>query len=170
MDADLVPARGPDQADHDHPHHDGQSLFVGSVEQECAEGHTDEGGQGDDAGAPHVRALSKRVKAKVQDCGYIVTLGGRRCRFPKGRRGYEWTHKSLNRLIQGSGADQTKAAMVELDKQGYFLQLQIHDSIEATVSSEKETEQISNIMRDIIELRVPVRVDYKSGCSWGAVK
>jgi len=123
-----------------------------------------------DAGAPHVRALSKRVKAKVQDCGYIVTLGGRRCRFPKGRRGYEWTHKSLNRLIQGSGADQTKAAMVELDKQGYFLQLQIHDSIEATVSSEKETEQISNIMRDIIELRVPVRVDYKSGCSWGAVK
>lgn len=124
-----------------------------------------------DAGAPHVRALAKRVKAKVLDTGFIRTLGGRRCRFPKDKRNrYEWTHKSLNRLIQGSGADQTKAAMIELDSQGYFLQLQIHDSIEATVGSESETARIAEIMRDIIPLRVPVKVDYKSGCSWGAVK
>ena len=40
-----------------------------------------------------------------------------------------FTYKALNRLIQGSAADQTKQAMINCYKQGYKPLLQIHDEL-----------------------------------------
>lgn len=97
-----------------------------------------------------------------------MTLSGRRCRFPKTAEGkYDWTHKALNRLIQGSSADQTKTAMVELDKQGYFLQLQVHDEMDGSVHSPEEAEAMAEIMRTCVPLTVPSKVDVELGASWG---
>ena len=39
------------------------------------------------------------------------------------------TYKALNRLIQGSSADQTKQAMVDCYNTGHLLILQIHDEL-----------------------------------------
>lgn len=123
-----------------------------------------------DQRAPHVRALAKLAEKRAAEVGYLTTIGGRRCRFPKVGGKYDWTYKAMNRLIQGSSADQTKMAMVAIDAEGHFMQLQIHDSIEATVGSEKEQARIAEIMRDVLPLKVPCRVDSKIGPSWGSLK
>lgn len=123
-----------------------------------------------DDGAPHVRALARACEKRARERGYITTIGGRRCRFPMVNGRYEWTHKALNRLIQGSGADQTKMALVAADRAGFFLQLQIHDEINASVQDEAEGKRLAELMCDVIPLRVPVKASCKVGDSWGATK
>jgi hypothetical protein len=79
-----------------------------------------------DQGVPYIKALAKMVQKKAQRRGYVLTLLGRRCRFPihpeTGQ--LEYAHTGLNRLIQGSSADQTKLAMVIADDAGIRMQLQ----------------------------------------------
>lgn len=125
-----------------------------------------------DRRAPFVRSMAKKCEERAKSRGYIVTLLGRRCRFPlrEDGQGYDWTHKALNRLIQGSSADQTKAAMVALDNAGFKIQLQIHDEIDLTVYSRQEGEAVGAIMRTCVPLTVPSRVDVEMGASWGEAK
>lgn len=121
-----------------------------------------------DARVPFVRQLTKRTMDVAKARGYIMTLSGRRCRFPKDDRGrYDWTYKALNRLIQGSSADQTKTALVEADKAGFYLQLQVHDEIDLSVGTEAEAHKLANIMETCIPLNVPSKVDVEIGPSWG---
>ena len=104
------------------------------------------------------------------DRGYIKTLLGRRCRFPAdngGRGGYIWTRDAMNKLVQGSAADQTKMAMVIAHEAGIPLQLQVHDELDLTVSSPAEAHQLAAIMRDALPLVLPSRVDVEVGASWG---
>lgn len=118
--------------------------------------------------APYVKALSDKCEKAAKDKGYITTLLGRRCRFPKNESGdYDWTHKALNRLIQGGSADQTKAAMVAADEAGFPLQLQVHDELDLTVTDRQQAEGLAEIMRNVIKLNVPSRVDVETGPSWG---
>lgn len=121
---------------------------------------------------PFVRQLAKMCEDKAKRVGYIKTIGGRRCRFPKHEsgKGWDWCHKALNRLIQGSAADQTKKAMVDLDAAGYKVQLQVHDEIDQTVESREHAEGIAEIMRKCLPLSVPSKVDVEVGPSWGEVK
>jgi DNA polymerase I-like protein with 3'-5' exonuclease and polymerase domains len=121
-----------------------------------------------DKAAPFMRALAKQLEARAQERGYIVTLGGRHCRFPKKSDGtYDWCHKALNRLIQGSAADQTKEAVVQLDRQGYCLHLQVHDEVNLSVTSKAEADAAAEVMRTCVPLLLPVRVDVELGSSWG---
>ena len=46
----------------------------------------------------------------------------------------ELTHtKLLNKLIQGSAADMTKKAMLELYKEGIIPHIQIHDELDISI-------------------------------------
>jgi DNA polymerase I-like protein with 3'-5' exonuclease and polymerase domains len=121
---------------------------------------------------PYVRELAQFCEARAKTNGYLITLLGRRCRFPlrDDGGGYDWTYKALNRLIQGGSADQTKAAMVAADEAGYALQLQVHDELDLTVKNREEAEAVADIMRTVVPLRVPSRVDVEIGPSWGEVK
>ena len=93
---------------------------------------------------PFVKDLMQATSRDASGSGYIVTLLGRRCRFEKweesayrpgvltaplsweeasGKFGEEnirraFTYKALNKLIQGSAADMTKKAMLDLYKEG----------------------------------------------------
>ena len=78
-----------------------------------------------------------------------------------------YTYKGLNRLIQGSAADQTKAGMVALHKAGFDLLLQVHDEIALSVYSKDEALQAAEIMRNAVTLEVPSKVDVEIGSSWG---
>jgi DNA polymerase I-like protein with 3'-5' exonuclease and polymerase domains len=121
-----------------------------------------------DRKVPFVRELAKRAEARAKSRGFIRTISGRRCRFPKDARGrYDWTYKALNRLIQGSSADQTKAAMVAADAAGFALQLQVHDEIDFSVSSKAEAEACGRVMETCIPLEVPSKVDVEIGKNWG---
>jgi len=124
-----------------------------------------------DARVPYVRQLARATERLAQQRGYIKTILGRRCRFPQKLDGsYDWTHKAINRLIQGSSADQTKRAMVEVERAGLPLQLQVHDEIDASINSRAQAEQIAEIMRECVKLNVPSKVDLEIGPSWGEVK
>ncbi len=108
---------------------------------------------------PFVKQLIQQVMNRAQDSGKIRTLLGRRCRFnlwepnyfgvhkplkhedaikehgPGIRRAF--TYKALNKLIQGSAADMTKKAMVDLYKEGIVAHIQIHDELDLSVISAK---------------------------------
>ena len=81
-----------------------------------------------------------------------------------------YTYKALNRLIQGSSADQTKQAMLDCYEAGYLPMLQIHDELCFNVKEERQAKEIKKIMEQTIEFKVPFVVDYGLGTSWGQAK
>ena len=81
-----------------------------------------------------------------------------------------FTYKALNKLIQGSAADMTKKAMVELYKEGLLAHIQIHDELDFSIESESQALKIKKIMEQAVELEVPNKVDYESGPNWGEIK
>jgi DNA polymerase I-like protein with 3'-5' exonuclease and polymerase domains len=138
-----------------------------------------------------VNSVMKRIEHPASG-GSIRTLLGRKCRFPlwepveyginkalpREQAVIEYgprikramTYKGLNRLIQGSAADQTKAAMVALNKAGFRLLLQVHDEIAVSVNDRSEAEEAARIMAQAVSLEVPSRVDVEIGPSWGEAK
>ena len=141
---------------------------------------------------PFVKQLMDSVMSRAQDRGRIRTLLGRLCRFhlwepnqfgihkplphdaalaehgPGIRRAY--TYKALNRLIQGSAADMTKKAMIDLYKEGITPHIQVHDELDISVESEAHADKIKEIMEGAVALEVPNKVDYESGTNWGNIK
>jgi DNA polymerase I-like protein with 3'-5' exonuclease and polymerase domains len=140
--------------------------------------------------APFVKALSDRCMQKASSEGIIRTKLGRKCRFdmwePKdfgihtaerfdnasakyGAQNIKraFTYKALNRLIQGSAADQTKQAVVDCYKKGFTPMLQIHDELCFSIKNDKEVKIIKNTMENCIELKVPSVVDIALGKDFG---
>lgn len=121
---------------------------------------------------PYVGLLAHRMGESAREWGFILTLYGRRCRFPLkpgSDSQYDWCHKAINRLIQGSAGDQTKEAMVQVDRAGYNVQLQVHDELDGSGTAE-EARAIAKIMTECVPLRVPSLVDIELGPSWGEAK
>ena len=81
-----------------------------------------------------------------------------------------FTYKALNRLIQGSAADMTKKAMVNLYEKGILPQIQIHDELCLSIKNDKEAARVKNIMETAIPLIVDNKVNYKKGKNWGNIK
>ena len=86
-----------------------------------------------------------------------------------------FTYKALNRLIQGSAADMTKQAMLDLYKEGYLPHIQIHDELDISVEDpEKDGKRIKEIMENVkpggITMKVPNKVDDEYGDTWGDIK
>ena len=140
---------------------------------------------------PFVKQLMERASNRAQDRGQIRTLLGRLCRFhlwepnqfgmhkalphedalrehgPGIRRAY--TYKSLNKLIQGSAADMTKKAMLELYKEGIIPHIQIHDELDLSIKDDKQANKVIEIMENAVTLEVPNKVDYEQGDTWGDI-
>ena len=128
-----------------------------------------------DAEVPYVRALAKKATERANSNGFVKTILGRQLHFEARDDGsFDYTHKALNRVIQGSSADQTKLAIVELDKAGFYIQLQVHDETDGSFGSVEEARRAGDIMRDCIKDRcepmVPFVVDTECGPSWGEIK
>jgi len=141
---------------------------------------------------PFVRDLMNYTSKTAQTSGSIGTLLGRRCRFNKwepaqfgmhkpmeyeeaertygrGRIRRAFTYKALNKLIQGSAADMTKKAMVDLYSEGVIPHIQIHDELDISVESDDAAKKIIDIMENAVTLKVPNKVDYESGKTWGEI-
>ena len=140
-----------------------------------------------------VRQLMNAVMQRAQSSGRIRTLLGRLCRFhlwepnqfgihkalpheqalaehgPGIKRAY--TYKALNKLIQGSAADMTKKAMIELHSNlGIIPHIQVHDELDISVATPTHAEKIKEMMEHAVNLEVPNKVDYESGKNWGIIK
>ena len=141
---------------------------------------------------PFVKDLMNRTSNHAQASGSIGTLLGRKCRFDKwepntfgmhtpmsyeeaertygrGRIKRAFTYKALNKLIQGSAADMTKKAMLDLYKEGIIPHIQIHDELDISIESKEQAKKIIEIMENAVTLSVPNKVDFESGDTWGDI-
>lgn len=124
-----------------------------------------------EAGAPHLRMLARACEISAREKGYIMTNDGRKCRFPRGPDGrLMFTHKAMNRLIQGSAAGITRRALVALHRAGYPTLVTVHDEVDGPVRQPSDLDIVREIMVEAAaDWRVPHKVDPESGPSWGAV-
>ena len=143
---------------------------------------------------PFLKSLSDKAMDRASNTGVIRTWLGRKCRFDmyepvsygfnralpmeeaikeygsKGRIRRAYTYKALNRLIQGSSADQTKKAMVECYKIGLCPTLTVHDELCFSINSQEQSDKIVEIMTTCIPgLKIPFEVDAELGDNWGEV-
>jgi DNA polymerase I-like protein with 3'-5' exonuclease and polymerase domains len=81
-----------------------------------------------------------------------------------------FTHKALNALIQGSSADMTKKAMLDLYDEGFVPHITVHDELDFSVESRKEAEMFAEIMESCVDISVPLKVDVELGPNWGDIK
>ena len=81
-----------------------------------------------------------------------------------------FTYKALNRLIQGSAADMTKKAMVDLYEKGILPQIQIHDELCLSIKNDNDALIVKETMEQAIPLEVKNKVNYKKGKNWGDIK
>ena len=140
---------------------------------------------------PFVKQLMDKASNRAQERGQIRTLLGRLCRFhlwepnsfgmhkamlhedalqehgPGIKRAY--TYKALNKLIQGSAADMTKKAMLDLHNEGIIPHIQIHDELDISIENESQAKKIIEVMENAVTLEVPNKVDYESGENWGSI-
>lgn len=143
---------------------------------------------------PFVKSLTEFCTRRATNRGYIRLLDGARCRFDNYELAYRgdnddykppmpheealvawpgkrlrraFTHKAMNRLIQGSAARQTKLAMRECYRQGILPAIQMHDELGFPIADAKTGRIASEIMRDVVTLKVPMKVDTQFGWNWG---
>lgn len=147
-------------------------------------------------GVPYVKKLESRCIEIIQAQGFIRTVLGRKRRFNKWEpRDWElkrksqavanyqlaremWgvdieradAHKALNAICQGSAADQTKQAIVNLDAEGLTPQIQVYDELGQTIWNDKDAWRIKEIMETAIKFEIPHIADPEVGPSWGETK
>lgn len=147
-------------------------------------------------GVPFVRDTFKYYSDKAQNDGYIKTILGRRSRFVLFSPPYDYesaalsyeqavekygfplqrtfTHKALNRKLQGGAADYMKTAMVIAHEEGVFKEmggpphLTVHDELVFSLNYNmgKPLERLIEVMNTAIKLKVPMMTDVKVGKNW----
>jgi DNA polymerase I len=118
----------------------------------------------------------------AREHGYVETMFGRRrylpeinSQIPMVRAGAE--RMAVNTPLQGTNADMTKKAMIEAQKlidekypDSVKMIIQVHDELIFEIKEEKIHEaagRIQDIMRNVLQLKVPVVVDIEIGDNWG---
>jgi len=153
--------------------------------------------------APFAKATMDECSEIASRTGVITTIWGRRSRFelwepvrsargaerkpglplhlaatyygPNIRRAY--THKALNRRLQGSAADMMKEAMLRAYEDGVFdtvgvPRLTVHDELDFsdTGYTDEAFNELQHILETCMPLRVPVRAEAEVGPDWGHVE
>ncbi len=128
---------------------------------------------------PKVKGFIDGVKQQAADQGYLDTLFGRRLYFPeinnrnaRVRAGAE--RAAINAPMQGSAADIIKRAMLAVHKKTHGAEdirviMQVHDELVFEVkqgSAEQWAQKIKTIMEGVVQLDVPLVVDYGIGNNW----
>ena len=143
---------------------------------------------------PFVKQLATAASNRAGDKGQIRTLLGRLCRFDlwepstfgynkpmnfeeankkyggMGKLRRAFTYKALNRLIQGSAADQTKKAMLDCYEAGLTPMLTVHDELCFNVEGQEQATQIKEIMETGVPLKVPSKIDVDIQDDWGMIE
>ncbi len=133
---------------------------------------------------PGISEYMEEEKKKAYELGYVTTLMNRR-RVIEELKNKNYMIRSsgermaLNTPIQGTAADILKKAMVEIydefNKRGLKskMLIQVHDELVFNVLND-ELEEVSSIVRDIMEntiqLSVPLKVDIEYGDNWYEAK
>jgi DNA polymerase-1 len=133
---------------------------------------------------PGIRDYMEATKAAAREQGYVETIFGRRCHFPRikspnpSERAF-LERAAINAPIQGAAADIIRRAMVRMDealahaKLGARMLLQVHDElIFETVDAEVEKTMavVKRVMEKApepaVQLTVPLQVDARAAQNW----
>ena len=132
---------------------------------------------------PTVKTYFRSIVDSSKELGYVETLLKRRRYFdyenatPMFKAAFE--RESVNSLFQGSASDLIKLSMNEIHKVieeenlNAKMLLQIHDELIFEVDAGEEealAERFQNIMENIMELRIPLKVSVNIGDHWGELK
>jgi DNA polymerase-1 len=135
------------------------------------------------ASFPTVRTYFRSIVDTSKEQGYVETLLKRRRYFdyenatPMFRAAFE--RESVNTVFQGSVSDLIKLSMNKIHKliQKEHLNarmlLQIHDELIFEVDAEQAealAQRFQEIMENIAELRIPLKVSVNIGDNWGQLK
>lgn len=131
-----------------------------------------------------IKTFLDTLKDKAEQTGYAETLHGRK-RFLPDIHSQNRTIKAqaermaINSPIQGTAADIIKLAMIKIDQElterglKSKMLLQVHDELIFEVE-EEELAQIQELVRrgmeNVVELRVPLKVDMGIGINWYDLK
>lgn len=151
-------------------------------------------------GVPFAKPTMDAAMEEAQKLGVITTVLGRKSRFDlwepsdwgdqrialpyeKALRSYggkiqrAYTHKALNRRLQGSAADLMKVAMLKCYEDGVFdvtgvPRLTVHDELDFSDPGGKDEafKEMKHIMETALPLNVPVKAVGEIGPDWGHVK
>jgi DNA polymerase-1 len=130
-----------------------------------------------------VKQFIEEIIEEARKAGKVTTLLGRHRWLPdilsKNRTAREFAERTaINTPLQGTAADLIKVAMVQIYQTLEDMRLeakmllQVHDELLFEVPpKELETveESVTNIMEEVYELRVPLKVDIKTGPNWAKV-
>lgn len=116
-------------------------------------------------GAPYLKELYLKCSQSMKMKGFIKTIGGRILRRDDPRFDY----KAMNKLIQGSAADQCLMAIDECMKQGLEIINVVHDEINIC-GDEEDMIKLKTIMENCLKLSIPVIAEVKIGNSWAECK
>ena len=149
------------------------------------------------AAVPFAKETMDECANIAKNTGAITTILGRKSRFElwKPKRGdgiplsYEkaliqygnieraYSHKALNRRLQGSAADLMKKAMWLCWKDGVFdatgvPRLTVHDELDFSDPGGKDEafREMKYRMETALKLNIPVIADYEAGPDWGHVE
>lgn len=150
-------------------------------------------------GVPFAKPTMDLAMKEASDYGTVTTILGRKSRFDLWeplnwnsnsialpyekailhyggiRRAY--THKALNRRLQGSAADLMKKAMWRCWEEGVFdhtgvPRLTVHDELDFSDEGGRDEAfvEMQHILETAIALRIPIKADAEIGPDWGHTK
>ena len=133
---------------------------------------------------PGIKKYMEDTKALCREQGYVETLCGRKCFFPKIKDKY-FAYRSfqeraaINAPIQGTAADIIKRAMIKIYEKNISnnndckMLLQVHDELIFEVKESKIEkyqalirQEMENALHPLISLDVPLLVESSFGDNW----
>ncbi len=133
---------------------------------------------------PGIRDYMDSTKSFAKEHGYVETVFGRRCHFPRmsssnpSERAFQ-ERAAINAPIQGSAADVIRRAMVQMpaalkaEKLSARMLLQVHDELIFEVTNAEAdrlidvvTKTMENAPQPAVQLSVPLTVDARAADNW----
>ncbi|HKQ94288.1 MAG TPA: DNA polymerase, partial [Aestuariivirgaceae bacterium] len=133
---------------------------------------------------PGIRDYIEATKRRCRELGYVETIFGRRCHFPRiassnpSERAFQ-ERAAINAPIQGSAADIIRRAMVRMPAAlagaglSARMLLQVHDelifeAVDAEVEATKEVAArvMAQAPEPVIRFAVPIQVDARAAHNW----
>jgi DNA polymerase-1 len=120
---------------------------------------------------PEAKKLLERASNTARKRGFVRTILGRRARFPRKTQLYS----ALNRVIQGSAADEMKTKLLALHKArrdtGFRLRFTVHDEVVGDVPDLAAKERVRTILNtQMLNTRVPLFWKVGTGPNWKECK
>ncbi len=122
---------------------------------------------------PTIKTYLEKAKQLAKEREYVETLLGRRrfFKFHEANSSFvisNYEREAINTIFQGSAADLIKLAMLEIEKIGNNdMILQIHDELIFETADIEVVERYKEVMENIYELRVPLKVTITKKRRWG---